>query len=104
MCSGCLPPSLPPFQVSLSGSVSSQYLTALLMAAPLATGSGELLCMLCLLRLHAACCAIAPARCAIHACCAMHAGSLGMSLLCTPSCIRLLHCLHPVSANDSKHH
>lgn len=26
-------------QVSLSGSVSSQYLTALLMAAPLATGS-----------------------------------------------------------------
>ena len=29
-------------QVSLSGSVSSQYLTALLMAAPLATGSGAL--------------------------------------------------------------
>lgn len=28
-------------QVSLSGSVSSQYLTALLMAAPLATGPGE---------------------------------------------------------------
>lgn len=32
---------LPSGKVSLSGSVSSQYLTALLMAAPLATGSGE---------------------------------------------------------------
>ena len=31
---------LPSGKVSLSGSVSSQYLTALLMAAPLATGSG----------------------------------------------------------------
>ena len=31
---------LPSGKVSLSGSVSSQYLTALLMAAPLATGAG----------------------------------------------------------------
>jgi hypothetical protein len=31
---------LPSGKVSLSGSVSSQYLTALLMAAPLSTGSG----------------------------------------------------------------
>ncbi len=36
---------LPSGKVSLSGSVSSQYLTALLMAAPLATGSGAVGCV-----------------------------------------------------------
>lgn len=45
MGTGCPPveiqaEGLPSGSVSLSGSVSSQYLTALLMAAPLATGAG----------------------------------------------------------------
>ena len=45
MGTGCPPvevlaEGLPSGKVVLSGSVSSQYLTALLMAAPLATGAG----------------------------------------------------------------
>jgi 3-phosphoshikimate 1-carboxyvinyltransferase len=52
MGTGCPPveiiaEGLPSGKVSISGSVSSQYLTALLMAAPLATGTGAGFCCLC---------------------------------------------------------
>lgn len=83
MGTGCPPveviaEGLPSGKVSLSGSVSSQYLTALLMAAPLATGTGARGCGGCRGAaaeglLVWASCRVLPGRLLLPCCCCMHA-------------------------------